>query len=260
MKILSGGKGLVKNSLKRKYPLISIIMPNYQSKTLEKSINSILNQSYKNIELIVIDGDSGQPTIDILKKFEKKINFWVSEKDQGMWDAWNKGFKLCTGDYVGIVDSSNILYPNAMKILHNYILNYPKIDFFCGTIKKDGRIIGGYNPKEIYKKLNIVPSSVVGFYIKKKSLNKVGYLKLKYKIQSDYDLLYRIIVKKKLKGMSTKGNEVFGDLGNSGFSKKHNFYKKLFNELQIRVDNNQNFFILIYILIGRILMHLFKKI
>jgi len=255
-----GGKGLFKIHSKKNYPLISIIMPNYKSKSLKKAIMSVLNQSYKNIELIVIDGDSGKSATNILKKLNNKINFWVSEKDRGMWDAWNKGFKLSKGDYVGVVDSSNILYKNAIKTLSKYIKRYPNIDFFCGTIKKEGKIIGGYNPKEIYKKLNIIPSSVVGFYIKKKSLEKVGYLNLKYKIQADYDLLYRMIVKKKLKGMHTSGREVFGNLGNSGFSKKHNFYKKLFNELQIRIDNNQNFFILIYILIGRTLMHFFNKI
>ena len=255
-----GGKGLLKNHSQNNYPLVSIIMPNYKSKSLKRAIMSVLNQSYKNIELIIIDGGSGKSAINILRKLNKKIHFWVSEKDKGMWDAWNKGFKLSTGDYVGVVDSSNILYKNAIKTLSNYIIRYPKIDFFCGTIKKDGKLIGGYNPKEIFKKLNIIPSSVVGFYVKKKSLKKVGYLNLKYKIQADYDLLYRMIVKKKLKGMHTSGKEVFGDLGDSGFSKKHNFYKKLFNEIKIRIDNNQNFFILIYILIGRTLMHLFKKI
>ena len=112
---------LFKKKDKKKDPLISIIMPNYKSKYLEKSIKSILNQNYKNIELIVVDGDSGKETIQILKKYNNKIDFWISEKDKGMWDAWNKGFKLANGRFVGIVDSSNELYPNAMKILSVYI-------------------------------------------------------------------------------------------------------------------------------------------
>ena len=76
-------------------------MPNYKSKYLEKSIKSILNQNYKNIELIVVDGDSGKETIQILKKYNNKIDFWISEKDKGMWDAWNKGFKLAKGRLYG---------------------------------------------------------------------------------------------------------------------------------------------------------------
>ena len=213
-------------------------MPNYKSKYLEKSIKSILNQNYKNIELIVVDGDSGKETIQILKKYNNKIDFWLSEKDKGMWDAWNKGLKLANGRFVGIVDSSNKLYPNAMKILSTYILKDETLDFVCGAVKKDGKIYGGFNPKKIVRKFNIIPSSVVGF-IKRSSLKKVGYLNLKYKIQADYDLLYRMIVKHNLKGTHSSGKEVFGDLGNSGFSKNHSFWKVLSNEIIIRNDNGQ---------------------
>ncbi len=243
---------------KKKYPLISIVMPNYKSKMLTKAIKSILNQSYKNIELIVIDGDSGKSTINILKKFNNKIDFWISEKDKGMWDAWNKGFKLAKGDFVGIVDSSNILYRNAMEILSKYILNDKKLDFVCGTIKKDGKKVGGFNPEKIHRKFDIIPSSVVSLFIKRNSLKKVGLMNLKYQIQSDYDLLYRMIVKHKLKGTHTRGTEVFGDLGDSGFSKKHNFFKKLLNESQIRLDNKQNIVFIAYIIIGKTLRKLFN--
>ena len=91
----------------------------------------------------------------------------------------------------------------------------------------------------------------MGFFIKRTSLKKVGYLNLKYKIQADYDLMYRMIVKHNLKGTYTSGKEVFGDLGNSGFSKKHNFWKTLSNEIIIRNDNGQNKLMLLYIIIGR---------
>ena len=236
---------------KKNHPLISIIMPNYKSNNLENSIRSVLSQSYKNIELILVDGDSGKKTIKILMKYDNKIDFWLSEKDQGMWDAWNKGFKLANGKFVGIVDSSNILYPNAMKFLLRYIKKNNKLDFVCGTVKKDGKIYGGFNPEKIMMKFNIIPSSVVGFFIKRSSLKRVGYLNLKYKIQADYDLLYRMIVKHNLKGINSSGSEVFGDLGSSGFSKKHSFLKTLLNEIKIRNDNGQNKISLLYIIIGR---------
>ena len=157
-----------------KFPLISIIMPNFKSEYLENSIKSVLNQSYKNVELILIDGDSGNGTIRILEKYNDKIDFWISEKDKGMWDAWNKGLKLAKGRFVGIVDSTNKLYPDAMKILSNYIKKNQNFDFVCGTVKKDGRIYGGFNPEKITIKFNIIPSSVVGFFIKRSSLRKVG--------------------------------------------------------------------------------------
>ena len=250
-------KSKFKKSSKKK-PLISIIMPNFKSKTLLKAINSVLNQKYKNVELIVIDGGSGEQTLKILKKLNNKIDFWVSEKDKGMWDGWNKGIKLARGEFLGVVDSSNILYSNATKILSNYIINNPKLDFICGTIMKDGKKIGGYNPEKIYKKFDIIPSSVVSLFIKRKSLKKVGLLNIKYNIQSDYDLLYRMIVTHKLKGINTKGSEVFGNLGNSGFSKKHSYFKKLINEVVIRYNNKQNIIFIIYLIIGRSLKKLFN--
>lgn len=252
-------KKIFKNDSHQK-PLISIIMPNYKSKKLLNSLTSVLNQSYKNIEIIVIDGNSGSSTVKVLKNFNNKLDLWISENDRGMWDAWNKGLKLANGRFVGIVDSSNKLYPNAMEILSKYIKKNPKIDFICGTVKKDGRLYGGLQASKIYTKFNIIPSSVVGFYIKNSSLKKVGYLNLKYKIQADYDLLYRMIVKHKLKGINSKGKEVFGDLGDSGFSKKHNFFETLSNEIKIRNDNGQNKLILIYIIIGKSLTKLFNLI
>ena len=63
------------------------------------------------------------------------------------------------------------------------------MDFICGTVKKDGWLYGGFDPEKISIKFNIIPSSVVGFFIRRSSLRKVGYLNIKYKIQADYDLL-----------------------------------------------------------------------
>jgi glycosyltransferase involved in cell wall biosynthesis len=76
---------------------ISIVMPCYnQVEFIEKSILSVLNQDYKNIELIIIDGGSNDGTIEIIKKYQDYISFWVSEKDKGQSDALNKGFKLAS--------------------------------------------------------------------------------------------------------------------------------------------------------------------
>ena len=259
-KILFGGmryRGYFKNSISN-YPLISIIMPNYKEKNLSKAIKSILDQKYENLELIIIDGDSGPDTVKILKNNNNNIDLWISEKDKGLWDAWNKGFKLARGDYVGIVDSSNLLYNKSMNVLRKYININKQIDFVCGTVKKGSKIYAGFRPQDIHKQLNIIPSSVVGFYIKMNSLKKVGLLNLSYKIQSDYDLIYRMIVTHKLKGIRTKGTEIFGSLGDSGFSTKHGYFKSLFNELKIRFDNNQSLVLLIYIFIGRTFMKFFR--
>ena len=235
-------------------------MPNFKCLSIEKAIRSILKQNYDNLELIVIDGNSGNDTTKILKSYNQDIDIWISEKDKGMWDAWNKGFQLANGDYVGIVDSSNILYPNAIKTLVKYINKFPSYDFICGTVKKDKKIYAGFRPQDIKKQFNIIPSSVVGFYIKLESLKRVGLLNIKYKYSSDYDHLYRIIVKNKMRGVNTKAHEIFGDLGDSGISLKGNFLKKIFNEIKIRFNNGQNIFELIYIFFGRSIMKIFRNV
>ena len=251
-------KNLFKNSIKKK-PLISIIMPNFRCLSIEKAIRSVLKQNYDNLELIVIDGNSGKDTIKILKSYDQDIDIWMSEKDKGMWDAWNKGFQLANGDYVGIVDSSNILYPNAIKTLVKYINKFPSHDFICGTVKKDNKVYAGFRPQDIKKQFNIIPSSIVGFYIKLESLKKVGLLNIKYKYSSDYDFLYRIIVKNRMKGIHTKGHEIFGDLGDSGISSGSNFLIKIANEIKIRFNNGQNILELLYIFFGRLVTKIFKN-
>ena len=260
-KVCGGARynGHFKNSLNG-FPLISIVMPNFKEKNISKSIDSILNQNYSNIELIIIDGNSGDETINIFKEYGDEIDIWVSEKDKNRWDAWNKGFVLARGDFVGIVDSSNILYPNSLDILKKYIFENIDMDFLCGTVKKDNKIYAGFRPEDISRQFNIIPSTVVGFYIRSTSLRKVGLLNINYKIQSDYDWLYRIIVTNKMKGIRTKSDEVFGDLGSSNFSSKVSFFSALINELKIRLHNKQSTGAILFIFFGRITLNFYKKI
>ena len=108
--------------LENSFPKISIVMPCYnQVEFIEKSILSVLNQDYKNFELIIIDGGSNDGTIEIIKKYQDYISFWVSEKDKGQSDALNKGFKLASGEIYGWLNSDDIYLPNAF---HNLMLAF----------------------------------------------------------------------------------------------------------------------------------------
>ena len=92
---------------------ISIITVCYNSqKTIEKTIKSVLSQSYKNFEYIIIDGGSTDNTIEIIKKYKKKIDVFKSKKDKGIYDAINKGIKYSTGSVVSILHSDDIFYDN----------------------------------------------------------------------------------------------------------------------------------------------------
>lgn len=103
------------NSKEGYNPLITIITVVYNgAKTIERAINSVINQTYKNIEYIVIDGGSTDGTIDILRRFDNSISYWISEPDLGIYNALNKGISLARGSHYIPLGSDDILLPNAV--------------------------------------------------------------------------------------------------------------------------------------------------
>ena len=97
-------------------PLITIITVSYNAvRTIENTILSVLNQVYLDIEYIIIDGGSTDGTLDIIKKYQEKIAYWVSEPDKGIYDAMNKGIEKATGDYLFFLGADDILMENAIQ-------------------------------------------------------------------------------------------------------------------------------------------------
>lgn len=95
----------------KEQPKVSIITVVFNSERfLENTINSIINQTYPNIEYIIIDGGSTDGTIDIIKKYEEYITKWISEKDNGLYYAMNKGIQMATGDYLWFINSGDEIY------------------------------------------------------------------------------------------------------------------------------------------------------
>ena len=86
-------------------------------KGIEKTIKSVINQKYKNLEYIVIDGGSKDKTIKIIKKYKKFITKFISEKDEGIYYGFNRGLSLATGDLIGIINSNDIYTKNAFNLL-----------------------------------------------------------------------------------------------------------------------------------------------
>ena len=144
--------------------LITVVKNN--DKYLEETIQSILNQSYKEIEYIIVDGGSEDNSINIIKKYSNQIDYAVSQEDNGLWDAMNKGLSLSRGEVIGIVNSDDKLRPNAIEILYNYYLKYPKADFFFGSVKKHWGILHGYRPWKI---------KFSWFFYSSHSLNRILY-------------------------------------------------------------------------------------
>jgi glycosyltransferase involved in cell wall biosynthesis len=240
-------------------PLITIITAVLNNeKYLEESILSLHNQKYENYEHIILDGGSSDKTIDIIKKYENKIDYWCSAKDKGIYDAFNNGMKLAKGDYIGFLNSDDFYSNNALELLTEYIKNKPKKDFIFGAVKKHWGVLHGYKPHKIYWSWGFYSSHSTGFFIKTSSAKKVGLYNLKYKYSSDYDYFFRMIVKKKLQGVGTKKDEVFGTFRRGGFSSTINFFDHFKEEIQIRLDNGQNKILVLIIFIYKYLRNISK--
>lgn len=260
-KIIGGSKKkrLLKKN-KKNLPLITIITVVLNNrKFLQKTIDSVLNQSYKNYEFIVIDGKSTDGTVNILKKNNSKIDFWISEKDKGIYDAMNKGMRMSRGSIIVILNSDDIFYQNALKIAVKYFNQNKFIDFLFGSVKKY-KLLYGYKPWKIKWSFGFYSTHSIGFFIKKNSQKKVGFYNTKYKYSSDYDFFYRMIVKYKLIGMATKKNEIFGKFRRGGISSKLLYNDHLKEIYKVRVDNGQNRIFVLFLLFLKYSKYNLKKI
>ena len=185
---------------------ISIITVCYNSqKTIEKTIKSVLSQSYKNFEYIIIDGGSTDNTIEIIKKYKKKIDVFKSKKDKGIYDAINKGIKYSTGSVVSILHSDDIFYDKfTISKVMSFFESNPKIDCLIGNT-----IITNNNFKKKIRnyKANIFKKWMLYFgfspphpstFFRYKIYKKYGLYNSKYTIAGDFEFFVRIFLKKKM--------------------------------------------------------------
>ena len=136
-----GGKRLRKN-IKFKKPTFSIITTvKNNKKKLEKTIKSLLNQNFKNFEHIIVDAGSTDGTLDVIKKYENRIDYWVSRKDKGIYYGFNDGIKLARGNIIGIINSGDSYTKKALKIIIGYF-NRQKLNFVFGAVKKKKYYLG----------------------------------------------------------------------------------------------------------------------
>ena len=173
---------------------------------INETIKSVASQTYPHIEYIVIDGNSTDNTISIIKENERYINKWISEPDSCMYDAINKGLKLATGDYFMILNSddalaSKFIIEKVVVEIKKQRLDYYYGNFFKllnGKLKKVRLFQVGY--KELLLSTHGTFASHPTFFIAA-SLNKeVGYYDLEYKYASDYDYILKAMAAKDKKG------------------------------------------------------------
>jgi len=116
-------------------PLISIVVPNYNGgATIEATLKSLIDQQYPKLEILVVDGGSTDNSVEIIRRYEDKIAWWVSEKDRGQSHAINKGFARVKGEVVNWLCSDDVLLPGALETVGARFAADPEIDVLCGTI------------------------------------------------------------------------------------------------------------------------------
>jgi glycosyltransferase involved in cell wall biosynthesis len=181
---------------------VSIVTPSYnQGQFIEETILSVLNQTYKNIEYILVDGGSTDNTMDIVNKYRDKIAIVISEKDKGQSDAINKGFKLATGVLAGWINSDDIIYPECIERLVNKYLEFSSAAVYYNSsldvIDKNGKWahLWKHQPIPDKKYLLTKECSVVqptSFY-NRNLLEKIGYLNERLHYCMDFDLWLRLL-------------------------------------------------------------------
>lgn len=186
---------------------ISIITPSFNSeKTIENTIKSVLNQTYKDIEYIIIDGGSKDNTLAIINKYKSRITEVISEPDKGIYDAMNKGIKLATGEVVGILNSDDLYFDeyvveNVVKVFKENPIDclWGNLVYFKNDSNKFIRIWKGGKYKPGIFKTGWVPPHPT-FFVKKEIYKKYGYFRLDFPIAADYELMLRFLEKYKIKG------------------------------------------------------------
>lgn len=181
------------------YPKISIVTPSYnQAQFLERTILSVLNQNYPNLEYIIIDGGSTDESVEIIKKYEKYLTYWVSEKDKGQAGAINKGFEKSSGEILAWLNSDDTYLPETFYKITKSFKQNPEADLIFGNmyfINKSDLVIGELR----LTKLNIDNFLYEGISIpqpatfwKKNIFKKVGKIQVKYQYCMDFDFFVRI--------------------------------------------------------------------
>lgn len=179
-------------------PLVSVITICFNSaKTIRKTIESVLNQTYANIEYILVDGGSTDGTVAIIKEYEgqflaKNIIYrWISEPDKGIYDALNKGILLATGEWVGIIHSDDWYENDALErlFLTEEIANYDLIYGLVKVIASDKQIHSV--EQKMFTSLPTDPMQHQAIFVKRRLHGEIGLYSTDYKIAADYDFLLK---------------------------------------------------------------------
>ena len=180
-------------------PLVTVVTVVFNgAKHLEKTILSVLNQTYENVEYIIIDGGSADGTLDIIREYNHAIDYWISEKDAGIYDAMNKGIRLASGEWINFMNSGDLFYAATTLeeiVLHfrkNYSIVYGDVQAFSKRHHfNEMKISRPVAAKNLIMKLPICHQAT---FVTLKAFKEVGLYDTKYKICGDHDWLIKALM------------------------------------------------------------------
>jgi len=190
-------------------PLVSIITPSYNhARYIEATMKSVLSQDYPRVEYLVVDGGSNDETVDVIKKYEGQLAWWVSEKDKGQTDAINKGFARATGSILAWLNSDDTYEPGAISAAVKYLQEHPEVGMVygdCNFINESGRVIGRFNSAQTsYRLLRQgyahIPQQTMFF--RADLWKQLGPLDPSFYFAMDYDLWTRVAAHSEIKYVS----------------------------------------------------------
>ncbi len=215
-------------------PLVSVITIVYNGERhLEQTIKSVLAQTYKNIEYIVVDGGSNDGSLDIVRRYEDRIDYWMSEPDRGISDAMNKGVALAGGDIVGMIHADDWFEPDAVETAVGAMKNYG-CDVFCGSLcyyKDEKAFFTDRSKPELLGSYMSVWHPTV--FLKNEVYKKEGAFDLMFRSGMDYDLMLRLLTRG-YKFASV--NKVISNMRTGGTSDQ-SWRRMLDEEYRIKVKN-----------------------
>jgi glycosyltransferase involved in cell wall biosynthesis len=186
--------------------LVSIVTPSYnQARFIEDTVQSVISQDYPHIEYLIVDGGSTDNTVELIRKYESKLAWWISERDMGQTDAINKGFARATGGILAWINSDDTYEPGAVSAAVKYLQEHPDIGMVygdCNYIDEDGKVIGRFNSMQtsyhlIRQGYNHIPQQTMFF--RADLWRQVGPLDPSFHFAMDYDLWTRISARTEIK-------------------------------------------------------------
>lgn len=179
-------------------PLVSIITPSYnQAQYLEATIRSVLDQEYPNLEYIVVDGGSTDGSLEIIKKYEKHLVWWTSERDRGQADGINKGLVKARGEFVAWLNSDDLYYPGTILEAVNVLQQNPDVNLAFGNvaaIDAEDRLTNlmVYGDWHVEDLMHFEIIGQAGVFLRRAALEVSGMLDLSYHLLLDHELWLRV--------------------------------------------------------------------